>query len=194
MKKHKKIYIFIIFLVMIAAIFIGINVSTVNKSKEVIDITLTALREVNVEKVNKHMNYLELLNILDENLLDAEKMQQTGLDKVFFENLDWSISDIKVNGNDIIATINVTNKDFKIITTNWIKEIVKEKESGNSLTNEVCLEKLRKCASDSGLSTKTVTKTINLKKDNDWRIVVNDELANAIFPGIESVSSVIEEM
>ena len=194
MKKRKKICVLIIFLVTIALIFMGINISNVNKSKKVINITLEALKEVNIEEVNKHMNYLELLNILDENLLDAEKMQQSGLDKVFFEKLDWSIVDIKINGNDITATIDITNKDFKIIITNWIKEIVNEKESGNSLTEEICLEKLKECASDSNLSTKTVTKTITLEKDNDWRIIVNDELVNAIFPGIESVNSVIEEM
>ncbi|MBQ2938240.1 MAG: hypothetical protein IJE05_05135 [Clostridia bacterium] len=194
MKKHKKIYIFIVFLVIMVVIFIGSKISNINKAKKVINKTLTDLKEINIEEVNKHMSYSELLNVLDENLLDAEKMQQNGLDKLFFENLDWTIEDIKMDDNNITATMNITNKDFKIIITNWIKEIVNEKESGNNLTEEVCLEKLKECASDSNLSTKTVTKMITLEKDNDWRIIVNDELVNAIFPGIESVNSVIEGM
>ena len=87
----------------------------------------------------------------------------------------------------------MTNKNFANIITTWIKEILKEKEQGMTISNELAIEKLEKVI-DEEKNTKTILKKINLNKEDDWKIVVNDDLRDLIFPGIDSVETVLNEL
>lgn len=196
-KKGKKLWIFIILLILIVAlVFIGIRIiKDKNKPKETIDIAFTAIKEANIEESKKYIDYQKLISILDDEMLSEEELKKVGLDKELFKELNWNIENIKIQKNQAIAIVEVTNKDYKDIITKWLKKIIQEQSNGNQLTDELCLEKLKECVADNEVATKTIIKKISLKKENDnWQIVVNDDLGNALFPRIESINRVLSEM
>lgn len=142
------------------------------------------------------MDYQKLLGILDKEILNEEEIRKVGLDIELFKELNWNIEDIKVERNQAVVIVEVTNKDYKEVITQWLKKIIKEQSNGNQLTNELCLEKLKESVTDKKLSTKTIIKKVLLKRDDkaEWKVIVNDDLGSALFPGIESVNSVLSEM
>lgn len=197
-KRKYKIIIFIVLLIIIVigGIIIEKIVKEINRPKEIVNITFTALKEANIDETKKYMDYQKLLGILDKEILNEEEIRKVGLDIELFKELNWNIEDIKVERNQAVVIVEVTNKDYKEVITQWLKKIIKEQSNGNQLTNELCLEKLKESVTDKKLSTKTIIKKVLLKRDDkaEWKVIVNDDLGSALFPGIESVNSVLSEM
>lgn len=87
----------------------------------------------------------------------------------------------------------MTNKDFIEVVTAWMKKIVNVKNNGIELTDEVSLQKLQETLEETD-TTKTVIKRISLEKvDEKWKVTVNEELTNLVFPGVDSVVSVLNK-
>ncbi len=108
--------------------------------------------------------------------------------------MEWTVESIEVEDNQATLIIEMTNKDFKTILTEWMKKIVKEKESQNIITNELALQRLKEIVSDESIQTKTVLKKVKIGKDEDsWKITVDNDLRDLVFPGIDSVVSAIGE-
>ena len=47
---------------------------------------------------------------------------------------------------------------------------------------------------DEEKNTKTILKKITISKEDDWKIIVNDDLRDLVFPGIDSVATVLNEL
>lgn len=138
------------------------------------------------------MDYDKLISSLDEMIL--ENSEDTELEKELFKNMEWTVESIEVEDNQATLIIEMTNKDFKTILTEWMKKIVKEKESQNIITNELALQRLKEIVSDESIQTKTVLKKVKIGKDEDsWKITVDNDLRDLVFPGIDSVVSAIGE-
>ena len=138
------------------------------------------------------MDYDKLISSLDEMIL--ENPEDTELEKELFKNMEWTVESIEVEDNQATLIIEMTNKDFKTILTEWMKKIVKEKESQNIITNELALQRLKEIVSDESIQTKTVLKKVKIGKDEDsWKITVDNDLRDLVFPGIDSVVSAIGE-
>ena len=103
--------------------------------------------------------------------------------------MEWSIEKIKEEDNNIVAIIEVTNKDFKMIITEWLQEIVNRKTNGEDISNEVGLKVLENILKNNNYGTQTVIKKVKIDKDS--KIEVNDDLINLLYSGIESVSNAL---
>lgn len=199
-KPNQNKYSFLIIAILLFFCIVGVVIyATKNSEKEemnieeIINNAFSELKSANVEKVNKYIDYNQLVSSLDEMILQESQEEVLNLQKELFESMNWTIKSINVEENKIEATIEMENKDFKEILTKWIKEIVDKKETNEVITNEFSLQVLEEIITKIN-NTKKVTKNIQIEKQNDsWIIIVNDDLRNLIFTGIESVITGIEE-
>ncbi len=190
----KMIGILIVIILIITCIVIFINNHTNSKTEpeKYIESLFTALKNSNREEASKYIDYEKLISSLDEMLLDQNTTQMTDLEKKLFENLKWNIENVEIQDNQATIIVEMTNKNFANIITTWIKEILKEKEKGTIISNDLAIQKLEE-AIDEENSSKTILKKITLSKDDNWKIVVNDDLRDLIFPGIDSVSTALNQ-
>ncbi len=82
--------------------------------------------------------------------------------------------------------LEITNKDFKTIITNYSQKILKLVFGGENITEETAANYLVEELKNEGVQTTTATKTIQaVKEDGKWKIVGNDDLTNALLPGFQ---------
>lgn len=184
-----------IFLVVIVIISIGIvihNSNTKKQPKKVINTTFSDLKNADIEDANKNINYNQLIYSLDEMLVEEGNSEiKLDIKKELFKNMEWKILDTKTEKNAVIATVEMTNKDYIKVITNWMKTMIGEKARGEEITDELLLQNLEKTLVET-TDTKTETKNITLiKEKGKWQIVVDKELRNLIYPGIESVATTL---
>ncbi len=195
--KEKKVIVKIIAVIIIMTIIISgvIIYSKINSKEEperIMNETLIALKELNKEKVNQYLDYDKLISSLDEMIL--ENPDDTELEEELFKNMTWSIEDVDIEDNEATLIIEMTNKDFKTVLTEWMRKIVTEKETQNQITNEIALKDLKEAISDETIEEKTVLKKVKMEKsDEGWEIIVDENLRDLVFPGIDSIISAIEE-
>lgn len=196
-KKSGYILKFVVVGIILFSIILFIYLYMNNKQEEkepekILNEAFTNLKNLDKDEINKTLDYDSLLSSLDE-MIVSEENDTEELEKMLFESLTWTIENIEVEENEAVAIVEMTNKNFKNILTNWLKNIVYEKENGKVITNQVALDNFEDAISDE-TSTKTIIKKVQLtKEDNNWKIVINDDLRDLIFPGIDTVISTLEE-
>ena len=195
-KKSKSKIIIALTIIIIAVIGVSIYLYTTNMEKKGPEITINnmfnALKQSDESKVNEYLDYNKLLSSLDE-MLVKEDVRNEEVEKKLFESIEWKIENIEADGETATAVVELTNKDFIEVVTAWMKKIVNVKNSGIELTDEVSLQKLQETLEETD-TTKTVIKRISLEKvDEKWKVTVNEELTNLVFPGVDSVVSVLNK-
>ena len=189
-----KIIIAPIVILIVIAIITTIVLISFNSTKEVektLNDTFNNLKELNKEKINEKLDYNKLISSLDEMIL--ENQEDVELEKLLFKDMQWTIENVEVENDTATLIVEMKNKDFKNILTSWMKKIVREKESQNQITNEMSLNYLQESIEEENIGEKTVIKRITLNKENNtWKIVVNEDLRDLIFPGIDSVISALK--
>lgn len=189
-----KIIIAPIVILIVIAIITTIVLISFNSTKEVektLNDTFNNLKELNKEKINEKLDYNKLISSLDEMIL--ENQEDVELEKLLFKDMQWTIENVEVENDTATLIVEMKNKDFKNILTSWMKKIVREKESQNQITNEMALNYLQESIEEENIGEKTVIKRIILNKENNtWKIVVNEDLRDLIFPGIDSVISALK--
>ena len=187
--KLKSILFFIIITGLVIILIISINKKKEDftKQEEIINQAFSALKTTNINEVNKYTNYNKIISGLDESILNQEEVSE--IEKNLFNTMEWSIEKIKEEDNNIVAIIEVTNKDFKMIITEWLQEIVNRKTNGEDISNEVGLKVLENILKNNNYGTQTVIKKVKIDKDS--KIEVNDDLINLLYSGIESVSNAL---
>ena len=188
----------IIVLAIIGAIAFGIVMLVMNYTNKakieneistVIDTSFTALKNLDKENINKHLDYNKLIAGLDEMLI---KEEETNIEKELFKDIAWSIENIEVNNDEAIVIIELTNKSFKSILTKWMKDLIAEVNNGNQIAEEGAINKLEEIVKKEE-DNKVELKKVKLKKHEDtWRIEVNDDLIDLVFPGIDSVTEILK--
>lgn len=198
-KMNPKILIIIAVVAIIIAAIIKVNTSKKNNTPEnaleneitnTVNNTFSSLKESKIDDVQKHLNYVELISGLDEMVYQNGESE---LEKNLFKNILWKTTSVKVEGDTATAIVEITNKNYKNIITKWMKEIVDENTKGTEITQEFILNKLNEIV-EAETETKTLSKALILKKqDNEWKIRVNNELINLIYPGIDSVVEALNQ-
>ena len=165
------------------------NLNSQNDIEDVINHFFEAIKNADQEAANQYVDYQQLINSLDEMILQDESDE---IEKELFRDIEWNIEDIEEQENQMVAIVEVKNKDFKNVITAWMKELVSAKSSGMSITNEYALEKLtEELKQEENL--KIVIKKIVLQKENDsWKIQVNEDLRDLVYPSVDSVISVLK--
>lgn len=195
-KKSKSKIIIALTIIIIAVIGVSIYLYTTNMEKKGPEITINnmfnALKQSDESQVNEYLDYNKLLSSLDE-MLVKEDARNEEVEKKLFESIEWKIENIEADGETATAVVELTNKDFIEVVTAWMKKIVNVKNNGIELTDEVSLQKLQETLEETD-TTKTVIKRISLEKvDEKWKVTVNEELTNLVFPGVDSVVSVLNK-
>lgn len=144
---------------------------------------LNSLKNADFESVNKYVNYEEIVN-------ESETLQNSEMDaetqSLLFDKLSWKILNISKEENTANVEVEITNKDFNQIITNYKQEALKIAFSGESFTQEEQNNKLKEQLKNEEIGTKTVTTTIQLvKQDKEWKVQADESLVNALLPGLQ---------
>ena len=195
-KKSKSKIIIALTIIIIVIIGVSIYLYITNMEKKGPEITINnmfnALKQSDESQVNEYLDYNKLLSSLDE-MLVKENVRNEEVEKKLFESIEWKIENIEADGETATAVVELTNKDFIEVVTAWMKKIVNVKNNGIELTDEVSLQKLQETLEETD-TTKTVIKRISLEKvDEKWKVTVNEEITNLVFPGVDSVVSVLNK-
>ena len=187
----------IIVLAIIGAIIFGIVMLVMNhisKAKieedisKVIDSSFTALKNLDKENVNKYLDYDKLISGLDEMLI---KEEDTNIEKELFKDITWSIENIEINNDEAIVIVELTNKSFKNILTKWMKDLIADVNNGNQILEEGAINNLEEIIKKEE-DNKVELKKVKLKKYEDtWKIEVNDDFIDLVYPGNDSVTEIL---
>ena len=184
-KKKSWVPTTIVTLVVIAIIAVlTVMIVVSSDPKKSLDGLLTNLRAGNFDKAQEYLSGDE--TELTDTTLDTEAQ------KLLFEKLSWNIKKVTQEKDKATIVVEVRNKDFQTVVNNYAKRALNAaKEAiGNGKTENISeqdfqqyfLEELK----NEEIQTTTNEKTINaVKVDNKWKIVSDDELVNAILPGLE---------
>ena len=172
----------IILLLVVLAIVTALLLLPVTPEKTV-EGMLNSLKNADFESVNKYVNYDEIVNA-------SEMLQNTEMDEeaqsLLFNKLAWKISNISKEENTASVEVEITNKDFNQIISNYTQEALRIAFSGESFTQEEQNNKLKEQLKNEEITTRTVTTTIQLiKQDGKWKVQPDESLINALLPGLQ---------
>lgn len=183
-KKSKKAPIvtaIVIIIVLILAILLCVLLA--NGPKGVVEGMFTALKNGDYDKVNKYINYEEVISSSD--ILDSESLDEETMN-LLFEKLSWKIIDMTQEENTASVTVEVTNKNFRTIIGNYMQNALRIAFSGQELSDAEMENYLIEELKNEDVETTTTTQTINLtKQDGKWVIDTTDtNLIDVLLPGL----------
>ena len=192
-KSKVKLMIMALIIIVCIIAFVIFKIYLEKKPEDSINSFFVAIKESDVDLANKYADYKQLIDSLDEMILkNVENSSEINVEKELFRNIEWNIENVEFEDNKAIAVVEVKNKNFKNIITKWMKELLNYKSSGDTITNDFALKKLKEVIIKEN-ETKTVIKKVILnRKDGDWIIEINEDLRDLVYPGVDSVISVLE--
>ena len=153
-----------------------------------------ALKDGDFEKVNEFSNYDEIKKITENDTSNNSIMSPESIEnqKLLYESLEWNIKSIKTEGNTATAVVEVTNKDFNEIITNYMEKAFQAWFLQGDLSDEKAQEYLTEELKSQDIPVKTQEANITLEKENGkWKVKVDENLRKAIYPGlVEFVESI----
>lgn len=192
----KLLIVIIVFVLLIFALFSLVYFcisqrKNSGKPENQIDALFSALKSNKIKAVDEFVSYEDIVSSLDESILNMDnKNNKSNLQKELFEDLEWSIKGVEFLDNQAVATVSVTNKDFKSIVTKWLKVIVEQDSVANDFSEDFLLKKLEEILVAEE-EMRTATNLIIFDRiDDEWRIQANDNLIYLIFPGLDTINSV----
>ena len=161
--------------------------------EKTVDGMLNSLKNGDFESVNKYVNYDEIVN--ESDMLGSSEMDEE-TQSLLFDKLNWKILNISKEEDTASVEVEITNKDFNKIISNYTQEALKIAFSGASFTEEEQNNKLKEQLKNEEIGTKTVTTTVQvIKQDGKWKVQVDDSLVNSLLPGLQeainSLNSII---
>lgn len=187
-KKGKKtggvklitIIIAIILIAVIAVLACKVLTKINNTPKETLDLILTELKKGDYDKIE---NYQELIE--DSSLLNGEASNKEN-QKLLFEKLEWNIKDEQINEDTANVTVEITNKDFKKIISNYTQKVIKAALSSEDFSEDELINLLIEELKDESNGTATTEQTIKMKKvDGKWNIDDSESAIYALLPGLQ---------
>ncbi len=144
---------------------------------------LNSLKNGDFESVNQYINYDEIVN-------SSEMLQNLKIDEeaqaLLFNKLTWKTLNISKDEDKASIEIELTNKDFDQIISNYTQEALRIAFSGESFTEEEQRNQLKEQLRNEEIGTKTVSTTIQLtKQEGEWKIQTDENLINALLPGLQ---------
>lgn len=184
-KSKNNSLIVIVSIVIILLVIALIALAVLNaRPQKAVDNLLNDLKTGNFQEVNKYVNS-DSENLGESLSIGGQELDQEAF-KLIFEKLEWKINKEEVNGNDAAVEVEVTNKDFQVILTNYTQKLIGAAFTGTTLGEEQYKTYLMDELRNESVTTKTTTQTINLVKvDGKWKVVTNDTFVNLLLPGLQ---------
>ena len=179
-------------LIFIIAIVIGI-VFFIRTPYFAVTRAFNAMKKCDVATISKYIDYDSLVDSVSGNM--EVKGEMSEFEKNCFSDLSFKINTVKVEGDTAVINIDTTNKNFRNAITKWTQSIYQKFISGEEVSNEQGINLLNECLKDSSIGTITTNKDITLTKvDGKWKINTDEQLRDAIFPGISEVINSMEAL
>ena len=195
-KALKIILCIIVLVIVIAVIIFGIiKLTAKNPTDSVISfIEYLKSGDLNGAKEYTNESSLEMLGI-DSETEDIEMV------KLFFKNVNLNIVEVTKDSNQAIVKVEITNRDLKTIMQNYMQKALELAMSSinSSNTTEDMESQLQEFFKSQFESTQieNVTTSVDIvltKVDGDWKIVLDENLRDAILPGLTEISNLYTTM
>lgn len=185
-KNNYKFLVAGLVIILIISIAILVIALTAKTPENAINGMLNSLKTGDFDKARDYMDYDELLS--NAKIVDTEEIG-TEEQKLLFNRLDWKILNISKNGNSAEIQIEIKNKDFKTVFTNYFQKVLKAALKKEEVGEKILIEELK----SDGIQTTTMTTTIKTEKHGgNWNIIVDENLKGALLPGVKEAINTIK--
>lgn len=195
LKKSNMLGIWIsgIVLILVLLLVVAALIILPQSPKKSVEGMLNCLKNGDFTGVSKYLNYEEVLNQV--NLSEDNQMSQE-MQVLFFNKLSWKILNVNEEKDIAKVEVEIVNKDFKTIISNYMQKALQSAFSGGNLSDEEQTNYLMDELKSESIPTVTTTSTLEVvKKDGEWKITSNEDLLNALLPGYEdainSINSIV---
>lgn len=195
--KALKIILCIVGLIIVIAVIIfGIIKLTAKNPTDSVTSFIEYLKSGDLNGAKEYTNEssLEMLGI-DSETEDIEMV------KLFFKNVNLNIVEVTKDSNQAIVKVEITNRDLKTIMQNYMQKALELAMSSinSSNTTEDMESQLQEFFKSQFESTQieNVTTSVDIvltKVDGDWKIVLDENLRDAILPGLTEISNLYTTM
>lgn len=189
---RKNVWGVVVTVILVAALAIGIvcTILLQDTPSKSIDAMLMALKTGDFIKAEEFVNYQEMVQ--SSELADGENEESQ---KLFFDRLEWNINEIKKDVNTATAQVEITNKDYKTILSNYMQKVLKIAFSGQSMSEQEMQNSLIEELKNQEVQTATNMVTMQLeKKDGKWRVISNEDLMFGLMPGLKEAMDSLNNM
>lgn len=189
---RKNVWGVVVTVILVAALAIGIvcTILLQDTPSKSIDAMLMALKTGDFIKAEEFVNYQEMVQ--SSELADGENAESQ---KLFFDRLEWNINEIKKDVNTATAQVEITNKDYKTILSNYMQKVLKIAFSGQSISEQEMQNSLIEELKNQEVQTATNMVTMQLeKKDGKWRVISNEDLMFGLMPGLKEAMDSLNNM
>ena len=185
-KANDKIKLLILGVIVICAIFFIINKSIESNISNSVVIFAECLRDGKREIASQYVTDDSVSFLNFEELPESQELMNT-----FVKYLSIDVKRVSKEKDTAIVKAKVSNKNFEKIMINYMQEVVaiSISEKDTSITDQELetrlLEYLKQQFDSEENEILTNEVNINLVKvDGNWKIIIDDNLRNALFPGM----------
>ena len=181
--KKRNIFARIVAIIILLAIVIGIIVIALPSPARALEEMLRDLKAGKMSDIDKYVDYNSLIDI--PALGNLEGADSTDNDKILYEDLKWNIKKIEKNEEEAKIEVEITNKNYKNIFQNFTKKVVQKILNNEKPSDEEAGQYLMEELKNKEVGQTTTTQEITIRKEKGkWKVVVDENLQNAIFPGL----------
>lgn len=181
--KKRNIFARIVAIIILLAIVIGIIVIALPSPARALEEMFRNLKAGKMSDIDKYVDYNSLIDI--PALGNLEGADSTDNDKILYEDLKWNIKKIEKNEEEAKIEVEITNKNYKNIFQNFTKKVVQKILNNEKPSDEEAGQYLMEELKNKEVGQTTTTQEITIRKEKGkWKVVVDENLQNAIFPGL----------
>lgn len=189
-KNTKRIIKIVIFIVIIAiSVFFIVRNLIENKIAQSVENFTQSLKDGDRENANKYVTENTISFLTFEEIPENQELMN-----VFVKYLSAEILKVSKNKNEAIVKVKFSNKDLEIILTKYMQDIVVDVLSNTDTQisdeefEEMFLTYLKRQfdSEDNPIITNEVDVKL-IKIDDTWKIVVDNDLRNGLFPGLTTI-------
>lgn len=193
-KKSKRWLAVLVLLIILIVLALMVLYTSITPRTSVNNL-LTNLKNGNKFMASLNINYDELISVLDSTIVLNSGNSMTNLEKECFNDLSWEITGESVENTTATVTAAITTKNFRQVLLNWIEKISEVLENQEDIETQQNLQLLEESLMQDNVDTKTTEVTINLeRKGLTWKVIIDDNFIDAIYPGLNQVLDVMEQL
>ena len=193
-KKSKKWIIVVVLLVILIILAVLVLYTSITPRDSVNNL-FTNLKNGNKFMASLNIDYDNLISVLDSTIVQQNGSEMSNLERECFNELSWEITGESVENNTATVTATVTTKSFRQVLLNWIEKISEVLENQDDISTEQNLQLLEESLTEEDVGTTQTEVTINIeRKGFTWKVIIDEEFIDAIFPGLNQVLDVMEQL
>ena len=193
-KKSKKWLLVVVLLIVLIVLAVMVLYTSITPRSSVNNL-LTNLKNGNKFMAELNIDYDNLMTVLDSTIVANSGNSMSNLEKECFNKLSWEITGESVENTKATVTATITTKNFRQVLLNWIEKISEVLETQEEISSEQNLQLLEDSLVKDNVDTRTTDVTINLeRKGLAWKINLDEDFIDAMFPGMTQVLDVMEQL